>query len=622
MLRQTIVEHIGRALEALNPSIAAPNIRLEYAREEQFGDYACTIAMDRSIRDLYAAEQAAFKNPRNFAGAIQERLQSDPGASAFFERVEVAGPGFLNLFVAPQQYYTLALAAAAEGGGYGRSKRSDARNIIFEFVSANPTGPLNVVSARAAALGDCCCNLLEAAGDQVHREFYVNDYGNQVNLLGRSCLLRYLESRGALLKFAERETPPDEQAAEDALSTPAAHYKEGPGLRFPAEGYHGEYIKEAVAAICKSQPRLELSAELLAELVDRSARTDLAEDFTATETLQPVAERFGLAAIAYFLESQRADLDRFRVRFDNFFSERELHMKGAVLEARTALGTQTKESEGKVFFRSSEYGDDKDRVIVREDGRPTYLLADIAYHKSKADRGFSHIFNVWGPDHHGYIKRLAGAMQAMGFPQPNFQVLIAQQVNLLEQGKPLRMSKRAGRLITMRELIEEIPVDVSRYFFVMRAFESHLDYDLAEARDTSEKNPYYYVAYAHARIASIFQAAKERGLEAEQQGELQIELTPERRRLLVLAARFPEEVQDAAASLEPHRLLTYLYHLATALSQFYAPRENRIIQQSPEIAAQLLAILAAVKLSLANGLRLLGMDAPERMTREEDGAQS
>jgi arginyl-tRNA synthetase len=615
-LKDRISEAVLKSIENIGTVGIDLPIRIEYSRDEKFGDYACTIAMDREWRSAAAAVHPEFTNPRKFAEAIVKSLQSAKGYAELFDSAEIAGPGFINLRLTPSLLEACTREAVREGTGYGRTARSQPKSIIFEFVSANPTGPLNIVSARSAALGDSCCNLLEAAGDRVHREYYVNDYGNQVDLLGRSCLLRMLESEGAKLKFAIKDQKGD-------YSYPA-----GPGLPFPPEGYHGEYLIEIVQLILGENPGLKPPADVIRRAKELSKRSDNAGDPIEQLELASLADDLGKRATEYFLSTHKLDLSRFRVRFDGFYSERSLHESHEVLAAKDRLGERVfTDGEGKILFRSTDYGDDKDRVIVRDDGRPTYLLADIAYHYTKIKRKFDRIYNIWGPDHHGYIARLAGAMQAMGYPSEDFRVLIAQQVNLLEDGKPVVMSKRTGKFITMKTLIEEIPIDVTRYFFVMRSFEAHLDFDFNLARDTSEKNPYYYVAYAHARIRSIFRKAAERGLipaEAVGRPELllelkssPIEMTEERRRLYWLVARLPEEVRDAADSIEPHRIVNYLYSLATALSRFYAPTENRIIDQEPSTAVSLLILLGGVAACLKNGLGLLGMEAPERMTREE-----
>jgi len=511
------------------------------------------------------------------------------------------------------------------GETYGQSMAASPRNIIFEFVSANPTGPLNVVSARAAALGDSCCNLLQAAGHKVFREYYVNDYGNQVNLLGVSCLLRYLESKGAKLQFSSK--------GEDG-----PEYTDEAGLRFPDQGYHGQYLMEVVSELTSNQSDLLPPDELTRALIQRSNEVQNQGDAISVleqEGALEFADRLGRASTEYLRSQHEQDLQSFRVRFDGFFSERSLHESGDVMKVLDALKEKVFEEDGKALFRSTDYGDDKDRVVVRDDGRPTYLLADIAYHKSKMDRGHKEIIDIWGPDHHGYVARLKGAVQALGYPEDQFKVLNAQQVNLLSSGEPVVMSKRTGQFVTLRELIEEIPLDVVRYFFVMRSFESHLDFDLEEARDTSDKNPYYYVGYAHARIRSIFRRCQQEGIiESEEKLLSSMKSNPEalasekekveaaeRRRLLWLAARFPEEVRDAADAFEPHRLVGTLYQMAQALARFYGVPENKILNRSPEEARILLGLLAAVALCLRNGLGLLGMEAPEQMSREAEQTQ-
>ncbi len=619
LLKDVVLSRIEAALDRLGKSVDRPPARVEYAREEKFGDYACTVAMDKRFREAYPDRAGDFRNPRAFAESLASALTELEEGTPLFSRMEIAGPGFLNLSVTPAVLYRMATGAIREGEAYGRTKKPEPRRIIFEFVSANPTGPLNVVSARAAALGDSLCNLLEAAGEVVHREYYVNDYGNQVELLGRSCLLRHLEARGVPLRFATKGQ--DGQVS----------YAGGAGLAFPPEGYHGEYLSDVTTRAIAARPQLALSEELvsragkLGKSKHPAAKTPDAvqkqsEQLFSQAEFLAAAAALGRAVVDGFLETHRRDLEAFRVRFDNFFRESSLHESGAVLEAARSVATHAYTQEGKQIFRSTDFGDDKDRVIVREDGRPTYLLADIAYHKTKLDRGFTDIYNIWGPDHHGYIKRMEGALTALGCPPGKFVVHIAQQVNLLDEGKPIVMSKRTGRFITLETLLEEIPVDVSRYFFVMRSAESHLDFDFAEARDTTEKNPYYYVAYAHARIRSILSKAAERGLHplADTETLPPLEMTDERRRLLFLCARFPEEVRDAALALEPHRLITFLYQLATALSRFYGPKENKIIEQPKPIADALLSILVATATCLKNGLALLGMHAPERLTREAE----
>lgn len=625
LLKERIIRTIENALDGIG-KIERPDVRIEYAREEGFGDYASPIAMDRRFRDVYSAIDPQFSNPRKFAEAIVARLTGDSTLSSHFSKVEIAGPGFINMTVSDHILFEYVEEALSKTAKYGRSKAANPRKIVFEFVSANPTGPLNIVSARAAALGDSCCNLLEARGDEVFREYYVNDFGNQVDLLGISCLLRFLQLKGIPLRFAHKK--------EDGVVT----YPPGHGLPFPAEGYHGEYLTDVVRKIIRKRKRAVppaafiLKAKELAKVLPAAdffgtvmqfssvanVMKDLPLDFDFNLLeFKDFASGMGTAAIDYFLETHGRDLKKFRVQFDNYFRERTLHETDALKKANERISRHVFIQDGKQFFRSTDFGDDKDRVIIRDDGRPTYLLADIAYHQTKIDRKFTDIINIWGPDHHGYIKRLAGAVAAMGFPAERFRVLLAQQVNLLDGGVPTVMSKRTGKIITMDSLIQDIPVDVARYFFAMRSLEAHLDFDLSEARDTTDKNPYYYVAYAHARIRSIFAKAKTRDLKPLKKVKAaNLEMTPERRRLLWMIARFPEEIRDAADALEPHRVITFLYQMASALSRFYGPRENKIIDQDSLTAGALLAVLDGVAVCLKNGLKLLGMKAPERMIRE------
>ncbi|GIX41500.1 MAG: arginine--tRNA ligase [Leptospiraceae bacterium] len=618
-------------------------IRIEKSREEKLGDYACTSAMDKKIRELFG-----IKNPRQLAELWVNKIKqinlelkdlnikdkynifnNKIQFSDLFEDINIAGAGFINVFISKKILLYYLFNAIEQKENYGNQKKENPRNIIFEFVSANPTGPLNIVSARAAALGDSCCNLLEAIGENVYREYYVNDYGNQVELLGISCLFRLLEQKGIKLKFSKKENN-------------QVIYPEEEGLPFPSEAYHGEYIIDALNEILKKEP-VHISENEFIRLNDISKRKDLTEEHLEeilSEDLKQIANHLSRLAIEYFLNTHKEDLKNFRVSFDNFFLESSLHNSGKVKEVLKDIQPYIYEKENKIFFKSTAFGDDQDRVIIRDNGKPTYLLADIAYHKTKIERGFSDIINIWGPDHHGYIARLKGAVQAMGFPPEKFIILIAQQVTLLEDGKPIVMSKRAGKIIRMKELIEEVPIDVARYFFVMRSFDAHLDFDLNEAKDTSEKNPYYYVAYAHARIQSIFRKIEQEIIFSFTQEELLslnqhqeiLSLFKEwnisyknmisdsndyRRNLLLNIARFLEEIYESAINFEPHRLIFYLYQIANDMAKFYSQKDNKIIEKDEKEAKLLMLILLGIKICLKKGLNLLGMEAPDRLEREE-----
>ena len=609
-------------------------LEIESIREEKFGDYACTAAMEKSFRELYSEANTEFRNPRNFASSLCLKLKENKETQKILERIEIAGPGFINLSLKASALMEYMIQMREKKEKLLLLPKEKREKIILEYVSANPTGPLNIVSARAASLGDTCANLCEAVGHEVTREYYVNDYGNQLLLLGQSLFLRHLESLGCHLKFARQD--------ENGNS----FYPDESGLPFPKEAYHGEYIKEiaqklekegAFAAFRKEKAEKIEELKKVSRQKKSSKGLDTISSFIEEEELGSLVQALGRKAVAILLEKQKQSLKKFRVSFDHYFHESILHKEGKITKAQKKLEKEglCYEKEGAIFFQSTKYGDDKDRVLIRKDQRPSYFLSDIAYHLDKMERGFKKIYNIWGPDHHGYIARLAGAIQALGYTGL-FQVIIAQQVNLLEGGRALRMSKRAGRTLSLEELIEEVPLDVARYFFVMRSFTAPMDFDLAVAKDESEKNPYYYVAYAHARIASISRRAKQEGLRPLSTQELRAflaiskdeetlkgekgtlwEWSPQRRRLLLQTLRFIEETQAAAEALEPHRLLHYLYTLANFLSQFYAPKENRVIQQEPQTAGCLLAILETVAFCLKKGLNLLGAEAPERLLREE-----
>ena len=526
-----------------------PRVKIEYPREEKFGDYAVPFAMESA---------KLLRMPPFEIGNI---LKTYIEESDIIERVDVVKPGFINLFISLNFLCGNLPDIINERDKYGRNRKEKPDRINIEFVSANPTGPLNIVSARAAALGDSIANLLEASGDIVDREFYINDFGNQVRLLGISVLYRYRELLGDKVDF-------------------------------PEEGYHGEYIRD-IAKYLNENFREQIKA--------LSAENDLIEFFS-------------LKAIEYNVATQKADLERFNVNFKTWYSERSIHERGDVRKALEML-----ESPGHVFmedgkrvFRSTAFGDDKDRVVVREDGRPTYLLADIAYHIDKIARCYDRLIDIWGPDHHGHIARLLGAMKAAGYPDGILNILIAQQVNLLMEGELVKMSKRLGQFSTMRDLLDDIGTDVARYFFIMRSAESHLDFDLDLAKRESSENPVFYLQYAHARICSIFREAEKRGVRYSP-GEYSAGFfnNPESIALLKQLSRFPEEIMDSAISLEPHRIANYLLRLAQLYHKFYT--EHRVLSDDREMTGSYLSLCDGVRIVLKNGLNLLGVSAPELM---------
>jgi len=531
------------------PSASYPVVKIEYPKDPAFGDYSCPVALE-SARVLK-------RSPLDIGSVLGEYIEKND----IIDRVEIAKPGFINMFISYDYLFSNLLTVIDQGKMYGTRTSDNPRKINIEFVSANPTGPMNIVSARAAAIGDTLANLLEATGDHVDREFYINDYGNQVAMLGRSVLERIKELHGGECSI-------------------------------PEDGYHGEYVRD------------------IAEYIDSEFSGDL-------ESLDSEEERIDFAsrmAVEYNVSRQKKDLEDFNVNFRTWFSERTLHENGDVEKTFEFLDKQdvVYEQEGKRFFRSTDYSDDKDRVIIRDDGRPTYLLADIAYHMNKINRGYDELIDIWGPDHHGYIARLTGAVRALGYPEDHFRIIIAQQVNLLMEGETVKMSKRLGRFSTMRELIDEIGVDVARYFFIMRSLDSHLDFDLSLAKKESSENPVFYLQYAHARICSIFTEAAKRGYSYEPVRDINRELdSPEAITLLKLLLKYPEDVAETAGALEPHRITTFLMRLAQSFHRFYT--EHRVLTEDTDRAFTLMTLADAVRTVMKNGLNLIGVTAPERM---------
>lgn len=532
------------------PSADYPELKVEYPRESKFGDYSTPIALESA--------KMLKKSPMEIGGILIDYIREN---KEIIGEVDLVKPGFINIFTSTEYLKNNMLDVVRLREKYGKQVKDHPVKYNIEFVSANPTGPMNVVSARAAALGDTLANLIEANGDLVDREFYVNDYGNQVKLLGDSVLARIKELYG--------ET-----------------------VAFPEDGYHGEYIKDIAKWIIEN-----FSGELN-KLTDDPSKSSFASE----------------KAVEYNVSGQKKDLENFNVFFKTWFRESTLHSRGEVIKAleRLEQSGHIYNDKGKRTFRSTDFGDDKDRVVVREDGRPTYLMADIAYHYDKLERGYDRLIDIWGPDHHGYIARLSGAVQALCGKNDIFRVLISQQVNLIMEGETVKMSKRLGNFSTMRELIEEVGVDVSRFFFIMRSMDSHLDFDLALAKKNSSENPVFYLQYAHARICSIFKEAEKRGIILKpQEADLETLKNDESIVLLKLLARYPEEVSDSAETLEAHKIPTFLMRLAQSYHRFYT--EHRVLSDDEITTQTNLALCDAVRVTLKNGLKMLGVSAPESM---------
>lgn len=482
-------------------------------------------------------------------------------SKAGIEKAEIAGPGFINFTLGKGYLYPILLEVYRAGENYGRIQQGNGQKAQVEFVSANPTGSLHLGHARGAAVGDALCNLLDFAGYEVTREYYINDAGNQIANLSKSIEARYLQELG--------------QDAE-----------------MPEDGYHGEDIKG-------------FARELVAEQGDKLLSME-------PEARAAFLRKYGLEKE---LAKIKRDLERFRVRFDVWFSETSLYEDGQVEASLAELREkgQTYEQEGATWLKTTDYGDDKDRVLVKNDGTYTYLTPDIAYHRNKYDRGFDRIINIWGADHHGYIPRVKAAMQAIGKDPEKLIVLIAQMVSLFQDGEKVKMSKRTGKAVTMVDLMDEVGVDPIRYFFTMRSMDSHLDFDMDLAVSTSNENPVYYVQYAYARICSIFRQAEEQGISvpAPENADL-TKLTAEHEfDLLRKIGELPEEIGVAAANYAPHRLVRYVYDLASLFHSYY--RAERVITDDAEQTAARLVLLGGVRTALANVLGLIGVSAPEKM---------
>lgn len=525
-----------------------PEIALESPKIKTHGDYATNIAMKLA--------KIAKKAPRQIAESIVQNLDE---ASSSIEKVEIAGPGFINFFMKDTFLEDVVESVLELNEDYGKSTTGEGKRIQVEFVSVNPTGDLHLGHARGAAFGDILCNVYETAGYEVEREYYINDAGNQMNQLALSVEARYLEALGK----------------ESAM---------------PEDGYQGEDIVEV--------------------------GKELAEKFNDTLLDKAEEERlkfFRDYGLDYEINKIKTDLDVFGVHFDHWFSEQSLYESGKITEALNVLkeAGYTYEFEGATWLRSTEFGDDKDRVLIKQDGTYTYLTPDIAYHQNKFERGFDKVINVWGADHHGYVSRMGAAIQALGYPIEKFSVNIIQMVNLLENGETIRMSKRTGKAVALRELIEDVGVDAVRYFFSMRSNDSQLDFDLDLARSKSNENPVFYVQYAHARIATILSNAKAEGYDLNASFDSKLLVTEKELDLLKQLAAFPVVVADAAKLETPHRVTQYVYDLAAMLHSFY--NAEKVLSDDKVLTQSRLALIQAVKITLANGLKLLGVSAPEKM---------
>lgn len=544
-IRDDIRRAIEDALRDLGLDGEGVRVILERPREAAHGDMSTPVAMSLAKK--------LRQNPFAIAQKIVSAL-SVPGD--IVSSVEVLKPGFINFRIADPSLRENLPRVIEEGNRYGSSEAGGGESVLVEYVSANPTGPLVVVSARAAAVGSAIVNLLRFTGFRVKTEYYVNDHGGQVSALADSFRYRLRERLGLL------------EAGEEIGA------------------YPGDYLERIAAATPEDVAR------------------------GIVENNEPDAARHATDAILSEIDE---DLKAFGVVFDNRFLESTLHPDAIsnALEFFVDSGS-TYEDEGAVYFRSSDLGDDKDRVLVKSDGDPTYFLADIAYHRDKLQRGFDRAIDLLGPDHHGHVPRMEAAMSVLGAAQVWLEVLIIGWVRLLEDGKPAGMSKRKGEFVTLRELVEDVGVDVAKYFFLMRRGNSPLDFDLTLARKQSDENPVYYVQYAHARISSVIRFAREQGLDYEPgSADLALLTTDGDRQLMLQLLYFPHVVEGSAISREPHRLTVYAQELATSFHQFY--HECRIVSDDKALSSARLLLADATRQVLRNTLTLLGVSAPASM---------
>lgn len=546
---------LAEAARAIYPefdSAGQNGVEIDIPKMGQHGDYATNLALSLTRK--------LKRPPRDIASAIVDRIADPEG---IIERIEIAGPGFINLFIHPTAWRLVLREIFRDPEHYGRSTKGAGARVQVEFVSANPTGPLHIGHGRGAATGDVLANLLQAVGYAVEREYYINDAGNQMDTLGRSLYYRYLE----------------------VLGEP---------VTFPDNHYRGEYM-------------LDLAREFHGEFGDVYRGVSL-------DDVLPVFTRYAGDKI---LAGIRDDLDVFGVAFDRWYSERTLHEKDAVrttIEELRARG-HIYEEEGATWFRSTAFGDEKDRVVVRANGASTYFAADLAYHKDKYDRGYDMVVDIWGADHHGYVERMLAGAQALGRARTDLRLILVQLVNLLRGGAPVAMSTRAGEFVTLREVIDEVGKDAARYIFLTRRSDSPLDFDLDVAKMQSNDNPVYYVQYAHARLCSIFHIAAERGIVTERTSgwtpDPNLLSVPQEIEIIKLLGEFPGIVETAALNQEPHHIPYYLHELVSLFHSYY--NKNRILGDDPELTRARLHLAEAIRIVIRNALDLLGVSAPDKM---------
>ncbi len=589
-MKPQLSELLSHALAALlaDTGVDAPDIQLEATREARFGDFQTNLALQLA--------KPLKRAPRQVA----EQLVAVLPASPWVARVEIAGPGFINFFLAPAAFQAVVPAVLQAGEQYGHARPGSRGRIMVEFVSANPTGPMHVGHGRGAAYGDSVSNLLDATGWTVQREYYINDAGRQTDVLTVSVWLRYLQRCGVSLAFPQRAYPGDYilATAERLFAEVGDAAWRCDGIeRMGADPVAAESADDAERARVKQQQEANLDAWI------RLAREGLGDDY----------ERIKAAALSDQLATIRRTLEAFGVRFDQWTSEAELVGRGAVQIALDRLAEKglTYTRDGALWMKTEAFGDEKDRVLVKADGAATYYCNDLAYHVDKLDRDWPRLMDVWGADHHGYIARVRAAIEALTGRQDALDVQLIQFVTLSSG----RMGKRSGNFVTLQDLIDEVGADATRFFYLMRSHEQHLEFDLDLARSRSNDNPVYYVQYAHARLCSVERQLREQGGHYDRaQGLAALARldNDHEKRLMTALARYPEVLLGAADDVAPHRLAFYLKdELADAFHSYY--NAHKFLVDDAELQAARLSLCEATRIVLANGLRLLGVSAPEQM---------
>ncbi|TMU83995.1 arginine--tRNA ligase [Bacillus sp. BHET2] len=526
-----------------------PDVILEIPKEKSHGDYSTNMAMQLA--------RVAKKAPRMIADDIVANFDQ---SKASIEKMEIAGPGFINFYMNNEYLTELIPLILDQDQAYGQSNAGNGERVNVEFVSANPTGDLHLGHARGAAVGDSLCNVLEKAGYKVTREYYINDAGNQIHNLAISVSARYFQALGQ-------------------------------DKAMPEDGYHGADI-------------IGIGKKLAEEFGSKYAEVSDQERY----------KFFREYGLKIEMAKLKKDLEMFRVPFNVWYSETSLYENGKIDAALKRLrdNGHVYEEDGATWFRSTELGDDKNRVLIKNDGTYTYLTPDISYHQDKFERGHDVLINIWGADHHGYIPRMKAAIEALGFDRDKLEVEVIQLVHLYKNGEKMKMSKRTGKAVTLRELVEEVGLDAVRYFFAMRSADTHMDFDLDLAVSQSNENPVYYAQYAHARICSILRQAEEQGLASEDKINLKLIGTEKEVDLLKKLGEFPQIIADSAEKRTPHRVANYINDLASAFHSFY--NANKVLdEENRELTTARLALVKVVRVTLQNALALIGVEAPEKM---------